>query len=122
MALTDRQKLEIAIHFGLCRWVHPVDGEPYVFWHADRVTAAFEEVESAACAARDARIAELERQLAEASKDARRLDWMIFHTAQVVHTRDGEYCRVLWYEDDTSDLTAPFGTARDAIDNAMQKG
>lgn len=68
-----------------------------------------------------ARIAELERQLEDARKDARRLDWMIFHTAQVQHTRDGEYCRVLFYDDGTSDLTAPFGAARDAIDNAMKE-
>lgn len=54
--LTDAKKLEIALHFGLCRWMHPVDGDPYVFWHADRVTAAFNEVEAAACAERDARI------------------------------------------------------------------
>lgn len=68
MALTDRQKLEIAIHFGLCRWVHPVDGEPYVFWHADRVTAAFEEVETAACTERDARISELKLALEKAER------------------------------------------------------
>lgn len=67
-------------------------------------------IESAACAERDARIAELERQLAEASKDAERyryvMDWSVRDFA-VCMREDND-----WFPCNTSG----------PIDNAMQKG
>lgn len=55
-------------------------------------------------------------------RDAERLDWMIFHSAKVRHSSDGEFCTVTWYDDEgQAHVTKPFGNARQAIDAAMQE-
>lgn len=68
------------------------------------------------------RIAGLEQQLAEARKDTARLDFMIFYSAEVRHGRDGEYCRVVWQDDEFDEQTTkPFGDSREAIDAAITR-
>ena len=49
------------------------------------------------------------------SKDAERLDWMILHSATVLHTSDAEHCSVKWGNNQT-DL---HDSAREAIDAAI---
>lgn len=81
------------------------------------------------CAPLLSRIAELEAEAKELasvirqqderidalSKDAKRLDWMIFHSAAVLHTSDAEHCSVKWGNNQT-DL---YDSAREAIDAAI---
>lgn len=78
-------------------------------------------IESAACAERDARIAELTLELEEARQDAERLDWMIFYSARVSRTNDAEYCSVQWVEDYEERQTDTYGDPRAAIDAAMKE-
>lgn len=53
--------------------------------------------------------------------DAERLNWMIFHSAVCLHSRDGEWCRIRWVADGQEFVTAPFGDARSAIDAARKE-
>lgn len=53
--------------------------------------------------------------------DTERLDWMIFYSARLQHGNDGEYCCVVWIEDHEEHLTALFGSAREAIDAAIEQ-
>ena len=64
-------------------------------------------------------VAQLEAQLAEAKKDAERLDWMIFHSAKVCHSNDAEYCSVKWVDDYEECQTDVYGDSRAAIDTAI---
>ncbi len=52
--------------------------------------------------------------------DTKRLDWLIFNSAEVCHSRDGESCTVRYYEDEnTVETLDSFYDAREAIDAAM---
>jgi len=65
---------------------------------------------------------ELERLRAECEalrKDAERLDWVIFYSARVTHSKDGEACSVWWFDDNEEHRSKPFGNAREAINAAM---
>ena len=66
-------------------------------------------------------IAELERQLEEARKDAELLDWMIFYSARVGHDSDGEFCQCIWINEDGEQRTKLFGNAREAIRAAIKE-
>jgi hypothetical protein len=106
MALTDEQIIDLR------KSTRPAN---YSAWGE---TVAFARaIESAACAERDARIAELERQLAEARKDAER-----YQCAVSVCESDGfgywipEVCLK------EGPLPPSKEEADAAIDNAMQKG
>ena len=50
------------------------------------------------------------------------LDWMIFHSARVCHSVDGEVCWVVWTDDpDTGEQrTDGSGDAREEIAQAMK--
>ena len=68
--------------------------------------------------AREALRAEIESLV----RDAERLNWMIFHSAKVRHSSDGEFCTVTWYDDEGQvHETKPFGSARQAIAAAIQE-
>lgn len=64
---------------------------------------------------------EIDEVVEGATKDAQRLEWMIFNSATVCHANDDEFCWVDWYDraDEEKKRTALFDNARDAIDAAM---
>lgn len=71
--LTDERIEDIADangHASVISYGRPAERE--VIWHDGDLTPFARAIESAACAERDARIAELEQQLEEARKDAER--------------------------------------------------
>jgi len=52
--------------------------------------------------------------------DGERLDWLIFNSAKVCHSRDGDCCWVrFYYEEAILETETTFSYARDAIDAAM---
>ena len=58
----------------------------------------------------------------ETERDAERLDWMQFHSAQVIWGNDDEFCRVTWSDRDGEVYrTDLFNDWRDAIDAARAK-
>lgn len=63
----------------------------------------------------------LERELETVRKDAERLDWMIFYSAQIRHTSDAEYCRVEWSCEGEEIHSAWLGSGREAIDAAKEQ-
>lgn len=80
-------------------------------------------IESAACAKRDARIAELERQLEDARKDAERYRWLRSDDIEVLPGEREIYVVMARLPfTDSPDETLTEAALDAAIDNAMQKG
>ena len=51
--------------------------------------------------------------------DEERLNWVIFHSAIICHSRDGEICWIKYYEDELTLESDLFDDPREAIDAAM---
>jgi len=51
--------------------------------------------------------------------DKEMLDFMIFHSARVIHTHDDDYCHVEWGDRDGYYFTGDYDSGREAICAAM---
>ncbi len=65
-------------------------------------------------------IAELKEKEDKEKTDTEMLDWLIFHSAIVVHSNDGDWCFVKWCDSDYDDRrTEKYYDSREAIQAAM---
>lgn len=55
------------------------------------------------------------------SDDVKRLDWMIFHSAAIYHSKDGDCCWVKWPDEEDGYFETPvMGDSRECIDKAVK--